>query len=256
MKERLLLLCMAYPEISTKYGATVCMAGITDNGEYRRVYPMPFQKFCDFEFHKRHYYEYEIREKGDYRKESRKIYPESVIDLEIAKEYEEIGAICKERASTIEDLKNQFKADRTSLGIIKPILEDIVIKKAPINSKAEQLRRQKTIEGNYIPIDLIEYDVYYKFRCGPNCPTLHNCKCFDTELGQFIRRLKKERKPDNEIRWKIKGKFFEWMKKRDLYFLMGTAAFHPGSWMIISILYPPKNQIENIKTLDQWAEEA
>lgn len=48
MKEDLLLLCMAYPEISKKYGASVCMAGATREGELRRIYPIPFEKFLRF----------------------------------------------------------------------------------------------------------------------------------------------------------------------------------------------------------------
>jgi len=43
MKERLLLLCMTYPTESRKYGSSVCMAGITDEGEFRRIYPVPIR---------------------------------------------------------------------------------------------------------------------------------------------------------------------------------------------------------------------
>lgn len=44
-KKRVLLTVKAYPEKSKKYGACVCTAGITDNGDFIRLYPIPFETF-------------------------------------------------------------------------------------------------------------------------------------------------------------------------------------------------------------------
>ena len=44
LKEKILILVKTYPNLSKKYKETVCVAGITDFGEWRRLYPIPFRK--------------------------------------------------------------------------------------------------------------------------------------------------------------------------------------------------------------------
>ncbi|MDE1768833.1 MAG: hypothetical protein KGH67_04430 [Candidatus Micrarchaeota archaeon] len=47
MKEKLLVLAKAAPEISSKYEHLVCVAGITESGEWRRIYPIPWKIFWE-----------------------------------------------------------------------------------------------------------------------------------------------------------------------------------------------------------------
>lgn len=249
MKESLLLLCMAYPEVSKKYGASVCMAGVTAAGEMRRIYPVPFEKFIRFQFHKRETITYDIREKGDYRKESYKIRPESLQHGNLT-DYDEIRKICEDNVTTIEELKNRWRDDRTSLGIIKPDLLDVVITERKDNVKTNSLKKQQMLDGNQIPLDLLKYNIHYKYNCGDGCKTIHKTMCLDTEVGQLYRKLK-TKYDDDEIISKIKYRLFDWIKTRDLYFMMGNHSLHPTSWMIISLLYPKLNVQVN-KNLDNW----
>jgi len=248
MKEDLLLLCMAYPEISHKYRASVCMAGVTGQGELRRIYPIPFDKFLRFGFHKREWIGYELREKGDYRKESYKIYPESIQHgLEV--DYGEIRKCCEAFKTTIEELKKRTDIDKTSLGIIKPRILDFKIKKVPVDIKKQSLALQEMLDGKRYP-EFLEYKAWYVYHCGVECTTEHKSLCLDTELGQLIRNIK-EKYDETTLLEKVKEKFFDWMLTRDLYFMMGTHSYHPKSWMIISVLYPPKI-VQNIVTLSKW----
>ena len=41
--ERLLIIAKTYPELSSKYGETVCTAAVTTEGQPRRLYPVPFR---------------------------------------------------------------------------------------------------------------------------------------------------------------------------------------------------------------------
>ncbi len=53
MKEKILVLIKTYPNLSKTYEETVCVAGITDKGEWRRLYPVPFRKMeFTHQFHK------------------------------------------------------------------------------------------------------------------------------------------------------------------------------------------------------------
>jgi hypothetical protein len=44
MKMKILVLVKTYPAISKKYGEIVCTAGITEDGKWIRIYPIPFRK--------------------------------------------------------------------------------------------------------------------------------------------------------------------------------------------------------------------
>ena len=239
MKERLLLLCMTYPTESRKYGSSVCMAGITDEGEFRRIYPVPYEVFRNRKdrFKKRHYIEYEIREKGDYRKESFKVYPESIRVLSDEVDYDEgIRVIGQRYASTLEDLQLAWKEDRTSLGIIKPVLLDMKV----IGNKQSDTTIQSTLNDGGIMPEMLKHSFIYHFHCSESCSYIHKCSCLDTEIGQLYRKLKKTNSLDLAAA-KVKDRFVTWMKEtREPYFMMGTHSYHPNKWMVISVLYPKK----------------
>lgn len=44
-KKRVLVTVKAYPEKSKRHGSVVCTAGLTDKGEWIRLYPLPFSLF-------------------------------------------------------------------------------------------------------------------------------------------------------------------------------------------------------------------
>ena len=72
--EQILVLVRAIPEKSNKYGYRVCVAGINDDSEWRRLYPFKFEygkKLIDFT--KKDQIEVKITEPdNDKRSESRK----------------------------------------------------------------------------------------------------------------------------------------------------------------------------------------
>lgn len=73
--ERILVLVRAIPEESKKYGYTVCVAGLNENNEWRRLYPFKFRyENRSLDFRKKDMIEVEtIPSENDKRKESRKV---------------------------------------------------------------------------------------------------------------------------------------------------------------------------------------
>jgi len=238
MKEKLLLLCMTYPTESKKYKSSVCMAGITTEGEFRRIYPVSFDQFYKRrdKFHKRYFVEYELRERGDHRKESWKIYDNTIKVLPDEVPYDEIRDICDEYVLSIEELEDAWREDKTSLGIIKPQLWDLKV----IKEKEPPKTLQQTLFDGCVMPEMLTHAFVYHFNCSNQCEKIHKCRCLDIEIGQLFRKLKTKNTLEQAIP-KLKAKFFDWMKNtRDPYFMMGTHAYHPNHWMIISVLYPPK----------------
>lgn len=239
-RERTLLLCMAYPEMSQQYGATVCMAGITESGELRRIYPVPFETFKEKNFQKRRWIEYDIAEKGDYRKESYKIDPDSV-EIGEQESYEKARNRIADRATTLNELDRRQEEDDTSLGFVKP--QDFSLTLDTDEDRADYAARfneQETLTGGSLEVEVIPHHLRYHFRCSGDCAVggEHDIMCEDIEIGQLYRRMTWEYDDLETVEQKIQERFVDWMaENRELYFMVGTH-FQHGTWLIISVLYP------------------
>jgi hypothetical protein len=88
MIEELLVLAKAIPTVSKKYEHLICVAGITREGRWRRIYPIPWEVFInkhEHYFKKKQWIKYKLRENksSDGRPESRKIYHNTIEPLKI-----------------------------------------------------------------------------------------------------------------------------------------------------------------------------
>ncbi|MEW6518290.1 MAG: hypothetical protein AB1461_02640 [Thermodesulfobacteriota bacterium] len=80
MTEKILITVKTYPTLSTKYAELVCTAGVTENGEWRRLYPIRFRQLYDGKkYRKYQWVEAEIEKStNDRRPESYKIIANSL----------------------------------------------------------------------------------------------------------------------------------------------------------------------------------
>ena len=129
MKEKLLVLAKATPEISSKYEQLVCVAGITDQGEWRRIYPIPWKSFwksSGTNFKKKSWIEYELLSDlpSDHRPESRKIDFSTITPLGEAS-FAEIEKLLQQRKTCIEDLE-AVGVKKQSLGVVEPKVIDFL----------------------------------------------------------------------------------------------------------------------------------
>jgi len=58
----------------------------------------------------------------------------------------------------------------------------------------------------------------------------------DWEVNELFRNVRKNTKGEAAIGQKMRKRFFDWMKTRDLFFMMGTHHVFK-TWMIVSVLY-------------------
>ena len=127
---KVLILVKTYPAISSKYGETVCTAGITEEGKWIRIYPLPFRKMPkECKFSKYDWLEIDLdQNKSDIRPESYR--PNNFNDIKVIGRIEADGGAWFDRRKYV--LKNvytnldklikeaQTKAICTSLAIFKP----------------------------------------------------------------------------------------------------------------------------------------
>ncbi len=269
-KKRVLVTVKAYPEKSTKYGTTVCTAGITDEGEWIRLYPMPFSSFLGAEKIQRYdWIEVECEKaKGEKlsRKESHRVREGSVkiIDRSLSQQKVNGRVLWPERndiilpkcAPSLEFLEKQYKKDKTSLGIIKPAEVIRFYPREPLNQPPDLKEYQRSLDNQIIPIVAdIPHIFAYEFKSPESENSkIHDIMCEDWELFESFRSWWKNY-PDVDLLWeKLHKRFFEFMIQQDFYFYMGMYSQMP-TWLIIGLYYPPKGITIPLKkpmTLDNW----
>ncbi|MEX2718365.1 MAG: hypothetical protein Q6370_018865 [Candidatus Sigynarchaeota archaeon] len=260
-KKKILVVVKAYPEPSTKYKSAICMAGITEQHEWIRLYPIDYDYFINnLNFPKFTWIEADVAKSTEklMRKESFKVRKETikVVDDSIArvsgskKEKAKIWAIRKKWVSSIlspsiEALDVKWHADRTSLGVIKPNLVDLRFRKSidEIKIEKEHYPQQTLTGGRVLVPDIIEHAISYRYRCeGSDCSTLHDQTCEDWELFEAVRNWPYQ---GEEKEQKIREQYFDNLKTRDLHFIVGMHSLQP-TWMIIGLFYPPKEKNQDL----------
>jgi len=269
-KKKVLVTVKAYPEKSKKHGIVVCTAGITDTGDWIRLYPMPYSSFLGpNKIHRYDLIEVECEKVTDEklkRKESYRVRDGSVniIDrsLSIGKikgktPWEKRNAIIMPKISpSLEYLVEQYEKDKTSLGLIKPTAVMDFFTREELQQPPEPKEYQRSLDNQIIPIvDAIPHIFAYKFICaGCDEGKQHDIMCEDWELFESYRSWWRTY-PDVTLLWeKLHEKFFDFMIRHDLHFYMGMYSQMP-TWLIIGLYYPPEETLIPVKkpvTLGNW----
>lgn len=256
------MLTKTYPELSSKYGPLVCVAGVNEYGEWRRLYPIPFRIWVDNEYENLRFRKWDVIEvevekaRCDPRKESMKLRDWRKIKIvrHIRDWKYRLRIIQELLDSNIETLVNSGR----SLGVIKPrrVIDFFAKPRQRLRNEAEKLVLRKMEEADS-SVTLLEYlnigdkhllpDVKekgvkvqelpwigYKFFCrNPLCKG-HEMMVIDWEAQELFRKYMMDKGP---VREKL---FTEMTTKRDLYFIIGNTWKYYKSFMIIGLFYPPK----------------
>lgn len=238
MKEKMLVLAKAYPEYSKNHGWVMCTAGITDKGQWRRVYPVEMDIYIKGKFSKRDWIEYEIKEKEgwDSRKESKRVLTSS-IRVVGNEDTESVRRMLKERLTTLEKLKSDYYLDKTSIGVIKPKITDFKLKPRDWDEEVKRTILTQTTLTDTFKADLLDKRPQYMFSCGGSDCKSHSIICEDMEAMMLYKKMKNGYSDKDVVYNKVKEKLSDFMKKRDLYFIMGSHFRFP-TFLIISLMYP------------------
>lgn len=239
MKERITILVRAIPEESKKYGHTVCVAGITDSNEWRRLYPFRFRYGkTGLDFVKKDVIEAEVeRNAKDARKESRKVL--SHANLFSALSDDDISA----RLDALLDTISGMESKGNSLCVVRPRIKDIDVEINDTNILDPQ-KYLSSLSGGLEMREKVKMpvEVRYVFSCGGECckNKPHKIIVIDWEINELARNLLRRYGDKAVVEGKMRQKLFDWMITRNVYFIMGTH-FRFKTPMIIGIFYPQKH---------------
>ncbi len=269
MRIKILITVKAYPAISKKYNETVCTAGITEEGKWIRLYPIPFRQL-DYknQFRKYEWIELDVeRNKSDFRPESYK--PKELLLKDIVS----YGVIESDRntwterrkyvlnnvytnlAQLIKEAKN--KAVCTSLAVFKPTrIIDFVYEETTREWKKEKLdylkskKLQLNLFNNQEEEDITEFEIVdkvpykFSFRFEDDTGTESTLMIEDWETGMlFWNSLVSYNGDEQKACEAVKKKYFDdFAKTKDYYFFLGTTKLHhfraPNPFVIIGDFRP------------------
>ncbi len=251
-KTRVLITVMTYPHPSKGSMEVVCTAGITEAGEWVRLYPVDYRyRPRTQQFHKYQWIEVELEPTGhgnDNRKESRRPNLDSIRilgePLSTKKYWEARRAIIDRMPHhTRKQLEELFETEHVSLGIVRPKrVLDMVIEPADPEWKPEwqSLFSQLRLFGPpQKPLRKLPYTFHYIFEC-EDSDKPHRAMCEDWELGTlFLKecdRLGSEEDAAQNVRDKFLGELCR--DDKDTRFFMGTR-FPYDVWLVLGVFWPP-----------------
>ena len=256
-KLRVLITVKTFPIPSAKYDELVCTAGVTEAGEFIRLYPINFRDLPFSQQYKKYQWIDVLAQKHkgrDVRKES---YRPDCASIKIFGEpipsnpgnwAKRAQCALAKKARSMEDLYEQQKADRTSLGVFRPkkILDLIVSPDEPdwkpsFKAALQQARLWETRTVSKDPPRKVPFKFHYKFECDDSrCKGNHQMMIEDWEVGALFWRLVDQDNSHDEAAKKVRDKFLHELcgADKDTHFFVGTILAHPNTWVIIGVFYP------------------
>lgn len=253
-KKKVLIVARTYPVPSKTSTEVSCTAGITSDGDWIRLYPVPY-RFLDSDkrFRKYQYVEAEVaKSTSDVRPESHKLNVESIVIVSdpiptVDKWKQRKEKILPLKATSLCDLQKQRDTYQyPTLGLVRPAeISRLKIETCAAQWTESQLTslRQYSMFGKMPKSELekIPFVFSYVFKCeSPTCRG-HESSCTDWEMGALYRKCQNRHGVD----WEqvFRDQYEDRMKRDyDTHFFVGTVHGHPDAWIIIGIFRPPKTE--------------
>lgn len=259
LHKRILVLVKTYPNPSQKYQESVCVAGVTQENEWIRLYPVLFRSLDEEErFKKYQWIDLNVKKSSDQRPFTYKPMLDSMRTSEIIgtknnwkerKKWVYALPVNDSMCSVQRDANKCLEEGRPvarSLAAIKPAsVEELVVEPdVPdwTHEQKEWINQQGLFDKKHIPLEKIPYKFYYRYRCSEKGCKGHEQSIIDWEIMQLYRRLKRSGRSAAGIIDGIKKK---WMGElcgsdKDILFFVGNGYQTPKSFMVLGVFYPKK----------------
>lgn len=250
-KKKVLITVKTYPLPSRKTIEASCTAGITENGKWIRLFPLPF-RYLEHEkqFKKYQWIEASVTKASDPRPESYKVDLDSIKPLGKPIPTYDNWKLRKEMVLPLEShslCHLQKTQDETgiTLGLFKPrCINELIIEpeESPTWTEDElaALNQQSMFDRKYVaPLEKIPFKFKYRFFCRDSNCGEHIISITDWEAGQAYRKFRTQYGEKWETQFRKKFEY-EMTYNFDAYFYVGTTRAHKNTWIIIGIFYPHK----------------
>ena len=249
--KKVLITVKTYPLPSRKTIEASCTAGITEDGKWIRLFPLPF-RYLEYakQFKKYQWIEARVIKASDPRPESYKVVLDSIRimgeRLQTSRNWQvRKDIILPLVAPSLCYLQRTRPETEVTLGIFKPrIIRELIIEPEEYPDWTEQelaiLSQQSMFDKKSVtPLEKIPLKFTYSFFCDDTQCKGHRLSVTDWELGEAYRKWRIH----YGDRWEsyFRQRFeYEVIYSFDTYFYVGTIRAHPDVWIIVGLFYPHK----------------
>ncbi len=236
-RERVVILVKALPHVGQKHGETVCCAGVTLDGEWRRQYPIHFRRLKDG-FSRWQWIEYDWIAPGsdDRRKESRRVQEDTIKTLEIMPE--------RDRANFLNPIIMNSTDEAASKGMTLALVQPKNVKFTYKKKTADQLdkeraayqeaARQKSLfDADLNALEPCPYAFYFDWTDQDGKSHKATCDDWETAATFYRRRMNKG---ESEALISMNYTFGEEYPKKGMAFAMGTHSRRPEQWLLVGLI--------------------
>jgi len=256
IKKRVLITVRTYPVPATKGVEVSCTAGVTDDGKWIRLFPLPYRLLDDEnKFKKYQWINVSVtKAKGDSRPES---FNPQVDQIEVGKTlsterywWERWDVLRPLVGLTLCDLQDERDAHgHPTLGLIKPQIGRLIIEPCSSEWTPKQLDslRQTSLlhKSPETELEKIPFDFSYEFRCGKVFCNGHKMICTDWEMGQSYRQWRRKYGDQWEAAFRERYET-EMIEKYDTHFFVGNLHLRPNAWIVVGLFYPPRQKMGDL----------
>ena len=253
--KRILMTVKTYPTPAWKGGEVVCAAGITDEGEWIRLFPIPYRLLNDPQrFKKYQWIEARVtRAREDTRLESYRVDIDSIRVVSVVLKRDNHWQARKEIVLPLESRSMcQLQAERDAngfptLGIFQPRqIKSLRIEPTDANWSESELARLNQLSlivaSPRQPLEKIPFMFKYWYTCREDTCRGHKMLCTDWEMSQAYRSFSQRYEGNWES--KFHNRFeLAMIKKNDTHFYVGTIHGYPSHWIIVGLFYPMNEKI-------------
>lgn len=255
-RKRVLITVRTYPTPAQKTAEQSCTAGITDDGRWIRLFPIPWRFLADErKFRKWQWIDVAVKKASDFRPES---YNPDCDSIAIISEPLSTKRNWQERKEVVGPLiahcmcclqrgrdANKFP----TLGLFRPASIQRLIVEPEDEPTWTQVELEKLSQMNFRVVDgslvqdsfqtleKLSHRFLYEFSCAHDGCKGHRMSCTDWEMGQAYRSWR--RRYGSAWEDKFRQRFeHEIINKFDTHFFVGTTSGHPHVWVIVGTFRP------------------
>jgi hypothetical protein len=248
-RRRVLIAVKTYPTPAKKGVEVSCTAGVTNDNDWIRLFPVPFRLLdLDKRFQKYQWIDLSVtKAKNDPRPES---YTPDIDSIQIVAKVNSRNKWAARR-EVFDNLmshcmcciqRERERAGFPTLGLFRPFrIERLRIEPADGEWTAEQLARlqQQPLFGNSPKrqLEKIPFNFKYEFQCDHSGCGGHSLSCTDWEMLGPYRDWRKRYGDAWEKKFRQKFED-EMIAKNDTHFYVGNMLAYPNSWLIVGLFYP------------------
>lgn len=235
--EKTVILVKAWPQPSQRYGETVCCAGVTPEGAWRRLFPVRFRHLSgDSQFRRWDIVEYKARlPRDDNRPESRRVEEQSLRIAGKMRDREKEGFFDKLFRPSVADAAERGE----SLTLIRPrSLEFRWKKKGARELEVEAARsRNANLQASLLDRELTKiepcpYTLRIRFEDDSG---QHFMTCGDWETAATFRKFTREKSEEAALAH-LKDVYERQYWENGVALSLGTVKKRPNQWLLLGVI--------------------